>query len=105
MSVGVKVTDSVWLPGGRTVPDPGVYANVPGTVVPCTIAPAFNCVAPSGVPETMLAGGFQVISGGTRTFTVAVAVTEPAVPVAVSRYDVLIVGFTMSVPDEGTGPM
>ena len=53
----------------------------------------------------MFAGGFQVMSVGMRTVTVAVAVTEPVVPVAVSVYGVVSVGLTVSVPEAGTAPI
>ena len=46
------------MPTGRTVPEGGVYAKAPGT-----FAVASNCVDPSAVPETMLAGVAQAITG------------------------------------------
>ena len=46
VSVGLNVTDSVWLlPTPSTVPRAGVYVKVPGT-----LAVALSCVADSAVP-------------------------------------------------------
>ena len=45
-SAGVKATEIVWLaPAAGTVPSPGVYANVPGTLVV-----ASSSAEVSGVP-------------------------------------------------------
>src|SRR5690349_14093599 len=57
-SVGVNVTDSVWVPAPSTVPAAGEYAKVPGT-----LAVAFNCDAPSFVPYTIAEGAGHVIVG------------------------------------------
>src|ERR1700681_3370951 len=59
VSVGVNVLDRVWLPAASTVPDGGVYTNVPATPP----AVAFNCVALSAVPLTIAAGFAQVMVG------------------------------------------
>ena len=53
----------------------------------------------------MFAGASHVMAVGMRTVTMAVAVTAPVVPVAVSVYDVVSVGLTVSVPEAGTTPI
>src|SRR5882672_3495263 len=85
-SVGVKVTDNVCAaPALRTVPAAGVYTNVPGT-----LAVAFNCVAPSGVPNVIAAGALHVIVGvafPTVIATLAVAVAKLTTSVGVKVTD------------------
>ena len=44
-SAGVKLTVSVWVPGGSNWPAAGEYVKTPGT-----IEVAFSSVAPNGVP-------------------------------------------------------
>ena len=44
-SVGVKVTDNVWVPAFKRVPAGGLYVNVPGT-----LDVALSCEAPRAVP-------------------------------------------------------
>src|SRR6267142_5734849 len=74
-SVGVNVADRTCAapaPALRTVPAAGVYTNVPDT-----FPVAFNCVAPSGVPNVIAAGALHVIVGAafpTAIATLAVAV-------------------------------
>ena len=59
VSAGVKVTDRICAGAiGRVVPAAGVNTNVPGT-----LALAFSCAGPSGVPNTMSAGVGHVIVG------------------------------------------
>ena len=49
--VGVNVTDNCCaLPKGKTVPDGGVYTNVPATGLPLFVAVALSCVALKAVP-------------------------------------------------------
>jgi FlaA1/EpsC-like NDP-sugar epimerase len=54
----VNVTDRVCVPTLRTVPEAGVYTNVPGT-----FAVASNCAALRGVEFMIAAGADQVITG------------------------------------------
>ena len=83
--LGVKATDSCWSsPNGKTVPDEGVYTNVPATGLPLCVAVAFSCVEPNAVPTGMAAGVAQVITGviGVIGFTVSknVSFAEPPAP-------------------------
>ena len=57
-SLGVKITDRVCEPVGSTVPEAGVYANVPGT-----LAVALSCVSLSAVAYVIAAGVDQLIDG------------------------------------------
>src|SRR5467141_1573134 len=85
-SVGVNVADRTCAaPALRTVPAAGVYTNVPDT-----FAVAFNCVAPSGVPNVIAAGALHVIVGvafPTAIATLAVAVVKLAASVGVNVAD------------------
>ena len=59
VSAGVKVTDRICAGAtGRVAPAAGVNTNVPGT-----LAVAFNCAGPSGVPKTISAGAGHVMTG------------------------------------------
>ena len=71
----MKAADSVRVPAVSTVPAAGEYANVPGT-----LAAAFSCAAPSGVPYAIDAGVGHAIEG------VALATTIDALAVA-AEYD------------------
>ncbi len=63
-SVGVNVTESVWLPLVTRVPAAGVYTNVPGSAAPVTpAAVASSCVEVSGEPTTRPAGVGHVSTG------------------------------------------
>src|SRR3954469_1450913 len=88
VSVGVNVTDSVWvLPALSTAPAAGVQTNVPSTP-PLTVA--FSCVVLSAVPNVMSAGVGQVITGvafSTLMLIVLVAVLTLAVSVGVNVTD------------------
>src|SRR5690242_15270768 len=83
----MNVVDKVWLPALRTVPEAGVYTNVPGTD-----AVAFSCVLLKGVPYVIAEGVAHVIVGvacWTVTLNVEVACVVPPLS-----------SFTVQVPDE-----
>lgn len=68
--MGVKVTESGMLPGvDITVPNAGLYTNVPGT-----LAVAFNCEELSAVPTVTLDGVGQLRVG---VAWVTVSITDP----------------------------
>lgn len=58
VSFGVNDTDKVCVPASSTVPEGGLYANVPGT-----LAVAFSCADPNGVGLGIGAGAGQLIVG------------------------------------------
>jgi hypothetical protein len=90
--VGVNTTDNCCpLPNPNTVPDEGVYTNVPATGLPLCVAVAFNCVELNAVPTGIGDGVAQVItgvtSGITSIVTVMLAVVNTALLVGVNTTD------------------
>ena len=99
VSVGVNVTDSVWLPAPGVVPAEGLYAKLPAV-----LAVASSCVALSAVPLVIAAGVGQLIVGVallTVSATLPVAVLKSVVSVGVNVTDSVWLPAPRVVPAAG----
>ena len=99
MFVGVNVTPKLCVPAFNTVPNAGLYVNVPAPALPPNNAVAFNCVPLNAVPYVST-DGFAHVNTGVIFGTVTVKV-----PVLIFPAPSVAVTITVVVPTGNTVPL